>query len=271
MANRLDGKIALVTGAGSGMGKAIALDFLREGAKIMAVDMNESRLAELVEEAGAEGFGADVLATMKGNICSDEDCEASVKLCVETFGGMNVLSHNAGISDDFTLVEDICNEDWDRLLAVNLTGSMKVTRSALRYFKAEFDKDEDFQASIVMITSNAAFESATGGPAYSASKAGANALMKAIAFEYYRFGIRCNSICPGPILTNVTDTYPVYNKKGSDIHQASGYNSDAWKWTGGIIGFPEQISPLAVYLASDESVFMNGNSCVIDSGVCLSR
>ncbi len=271
MANRLEGKIAVVTGAGSGMGKAIALDFLREGAKIVGVDMNEARLAELTAEAADEGYGSDVLVTIKGNICNDEDCDAAVKLCVDTYGGMNVLSHNAGISDDFTLVEDIRNEDWDRLLAVNLTGSMKVTRSALRYFKAEFDKDEDFQASIVMITSNAAFESATGGPAYCASKAGANALMKAIAFEYYRYGIRCNSICPGPILTNITDSAPVFNAKGSAIHQASGYNADAWKWTGGMIGFPEQVSPLAVYLASDESIFMNGNSCIIDSGVCLSR
>lgn len=271
MANRMDGKIAWVTGAASGMGKAIALAFLREGAKVLATDLNEVRLAELVEEAKDEGFGEDVLATLRGNICSDEDCAAAVEKCVEIYGAMNVLSHNAGISDDFTLVEDIRNEDWDKLLAVNLTGSMKVTRAALRYFKAEWDKDEDYKASIVMITSNAAFESATGGPAYSASKAGANALMKAIAFEYYRYGIRCNSICPGPILTNITESAPVFNKKGAAIHQTSGYNSDAYKWTGGIIGFPEQIAPLAVYLASDESEFMNGNSSVIDSGVCLSR
>lgn len=271
MANRMNGKIAWVTGAASGMGKAIALSFLQEGAKVLATDMNETRLAELAEEAREEGFGEEVLLTLKGNVCSDEDCAAAVEKCVGVFGGMNVLSHNAGISDDFSLVEDIRNEDWDRLLAVNLTGSMKVARAALRHFKAEWDKDEDYKASMVMITSNAAFESATGGPAYCASKAGANALMKAIAFEYYRYGIRCNSICPGPILTNITDSAPVFNKKGSAIHQASGYNADAYKWTGGMIGFPEQIAPLAVYLASDESEFMNGNSCVIDSGVCLSR
>ena len=271
MANRMTGKIAWVTGAASGMGKAIALSFLREGAKVLATDMNEGRLAELVEEAASEGFDSAVLTTLRGNVCSDEDCAAAVEKCVELYGGMNVLSHNAGISDDFSLVEDIRNEAWDKLIAVNLTGSMKVTRAALRYFKAQWDADEDYKASIVMITSNAAFESATGGPAYSASKAGANALMKAIAFEYYRFGIRCNSICPGPVLTNITDSAPVFDKKGSAIHQATGYNADSYKWTGGVIGFPEQIAPLAVYLASDESEFMNGNSCVIDSGVCLSR
>ncbi|MBQ1390471.1 MAG: SDR family oxidoreductase [Firmicutes bacterium] len=272
MANRLNGKCALVTGAASGMGKAIALAYLREGAKIIATDMNEGRLQELVEEAADEGFGEDVLTTLVGNVTKDEDCEAAVNLCVEKYGVMNVLSHNAGIADDFSLVEDIKNEDWDRLIAVNLTGSMKVTRAALRYLAPKAQEEDEFEASIVMITSNAAFESVTGGPAYCASKAGANALMKAIAFEYKRYGIRCNSICPGPVLTNITDSAPVFNEKGSAIHQATGYNAHCYEWTGGIIGFPdEDIAPLAVYLASDESKFMNSSSIVIDSGVCLSR
>lgn len=266
MADRMTGKVAVVTGAGSGMGKAIAIAYLNEGAKIVATDMNTERLKELEEEVAELGLG-DNLKTITGNVCSDEDCEAAVQLCVDTFGTMNVLSHNAGISDDFTLVEDLTNEMWDRMIAVNLTGSMKITRAAIRYFVAN-----EIEASIVMITSNAAFESATGGPAYTASKAGANALMKSIAFEYKRVGIRCNSICPGPVLTNITDTYPVFNQKGSAVHQATGYNAHAWEWTGGEIGFPdEDIAPLAVYLGSDESKFMNGNSCVIDSGVCLSR
>ncbi|MBR2559495.1 MAG: SDR family oxidoreductase [Firmicutes bacterium] len=272
MANRLDGKVALVTGAASGMGKAIALAYLREGAKVVATDINEDRLAELVEEAADEGFGDDSIVTIKGNVTNDDDCKAAVDLCVEKYGYMNVVSHNAGIIDDFTLVEDIRNEDWDRLLAVNLTGSMKVTRAALQYLVPKAQEDDDFTASIVMVTSNAAFESVTGGPAYCASKAGANALMKAIAFEYMRYGIRCNSICPGPILTNITDSAPVFNEKGSAIHQATGYNAHCYEWTGGIIGFPdEDIAPLAVYLASDESKFMNSNSVIIDSGVCLSR
>ena len=190
-----------------------------------------------------------------------------VKLCVDKYGTMNVVSHNAGISDDMTLVDEIKNENWDKLIAVNLTGSMKVTRAALQWLVPN-----EVEASIVMITSNAAFESATGGPAYCASKAGANALMKSIAFEYKRNGIRCNSICPGPILTKITDSCPEFNPRGIEVHQATGYNADAYKWTGGEIGFPdEDIAPLAVYLASDESKFMNSNSCVIDSGVCLSR
>lgn len=265
MPRRMDGKVAIVTGAGSGMGKAIAFAFMEEGAKVLGADMNELRLNDLKKEAEEKGY-AEQIAVQKCNVCSDEDCESALKACIEAFGTCNVLSHNAGISDDFSMVTEIKNEDWDKVLAVNLTGSMKITRSVIPYFL-----ENEIEASIVMITSNAAFESATGGPAYCASKAGANALMKSIAFEYYRDGIRCNSICPGPILTNITDTYPVRSKEGEKVHCASGYNADSWKWTGGMIGMPEQIAPLAVYLASDESVFMNGNSCVIDSGVCLSR
>lgn len=265
MADRLDGKVAVVTGAASGMGKAIAEAFLQEGAKIVAMDLNEERLGELVEDVTDLGL-ADNLKTIRGDITNDDDCAAAVKLCVDTFGTMNVLSHNAGIIDDMTLVEDMTNEMWDRVLNVNLTGSMKIARAALQYFVPN-----EIEASMVMITSNGAFESATGGPAYCASKAGANALMKSIAFEYGRVGIRCNSICPGPVLTNITDSAPKFNPKGSAVHNQTGYNADAYKWTGGLIAMPEQIAPLAVYLASDESSFVNGASHVIDSGVCLSR
>ncbi len=265
MANRMDGKVAVVTGAASGMGKAIAEAFLQEGAKIVGMDLNEERLGDLVDDAKDLGL-ADNVKTIRGDITNDDDCAAAVKLCVETFGTMNVLSHNAGVIDDMSLVEDMTNEMWDRVLRINLTGSMKITRAALRYFVPN-----EIEASIVMITSNGAFESATGGPAYCASKAGANALMKSIAFEYGRVGIRCNSICPGPVLTNITDSAPKFNEKGNKIHNESGYNADAYKWTGGMIAMPEQIAPLAVYLASDESTFVNGASHIIDSGTCLSR
>lgn len=265
MANRLDGKVAVVTGAASGMGKAIAEAFLQEGAKVVGMDLNADRLAELDDDVKELGLSEN-LKTIRGDITNDDDCAAAVKLCVDTFGTMNVLSHNAGIIDDMTLVEDMPNDMWDRVLNVNLTGSMKIARAALQYFVPN-----EIEASMVMITSNGAFESATGGPAYCASKAGANALMKSIAFEYGRVGIRCNSICPGPVLTNITDSAPKFNPKGSVIHNQSGYNADAYKWTGGMIAMPEQIAPLAVYLASDESSFVNGASHVIDSGVCLSR
>ena len=267
MAGRLEGKCALVTGAASGMGKEIALAFLAEGAKVAAVDMNAARLEELAAEVEEKGF-ADSFVKTTGNITKDEDCAAAVKLCVDTFGTCNVLSHNAGVIDNFTPAERIKNEDWDKVVAVNLTGTMKVCRAALQYFVPN-----EVKASMVLITSNAAFESATGGPAYCASKAGANAFMKAVAYEYGVKGIRCNSICPGPIASNITGSAPqnTWDPEGIQMHHMRGYNAAQKAWTGYQVAFPNAIAPLAVYLASDESFFMNANSCVIDGGVCLSR
>lgn len=265
MGNRLQGKKAVVTGAASGMGRQIALDFLKEGAKVVAADIHTARLEELKEEAFSLGYSHE-LVIVKCDVTIDADCENAVQTCVKEFGECNVLSHNAGIMDDFTPVKDLDNDKWDRELAINLTGSMKIARAALRYFVPN-----EIAASLVMVTSNGAFQSSTGGPAYCASKAGANALMKSIAYEYGRNEIRCNSICPGPVLSNLTESAPNRNPEGVKLHSGSGYNAHAWEWTGGIIGMPEDISPLAIYLASDESKFVNGASILIDSGVCLSR
>lgn len=264
MANRLTGKCAVVTGAASGMGKAIALAYLKEGASIVAMDLNEARLKELEQEVAQLGLSGSY-RHISGNITVDEDCAAAIKLCADSFGTCNVLSHNAGISDDFTMVDSMQNGSWDRLLAVNLTGAMKMCRAALQYFLPN-----EVKGSIVMITSNGAFESATGGPAYCASKAGANALMKSIAFEYGRKGIRCNSICPGPIRTNITESAPVRNEEGALVHTRTGYNAHCREWTCKPLGAAEDIAPLSVYLASDEACFVNSASIIIDGGVCLS-
>lgn len=267
MADRLKGKAAVVTGAASGMGKEIAMAFLAEGARIVAMDMNQVRLETFAAEADEKGF-AGKFAVIQGNITKDEDCAAAVKLCVDTFGTCNVLSHNAGVIDNFTPAEKIKNEDWDRVIAINLTGTMKMCRAALSYFVPN-----EVKASIVLVTSNAAFESATGGPAYCASKAGANAFMKSVAYEYAVKGVRCNSICPGPIASNITESAPqnTWDPEGIQMHHMRGYNAAQKAWTGYLAVLPSAIAPLAVYLAGDESYFMNGNSCVIDGGVCLSR
>ena len=244
------------------MGKAIAIAYSKEGANVVAADFNEAGLEDLAKEVSELGLISQFKA-VKCNITNDDDCANAVKVCVDTFGTCNVLSSNAGIADDFSLVEDITNEQWDRLISVNLTGQMKMSRAALRYFVAN-----EIKASIVMITSNAAFESATGGPAYSAAKAGANALMKAIAFEYGRMGIRCNSICPGPVMTNIANSI-TRNEVGAAVHLATGYNAHCREWTCKPIGMADDIAPLSVYLASDESSFVNSASIIIDGGVCL--
>lgn len=263
MGSRLQNKSAVVTGAASGMGKAIALSYLQEGANVAAVDMDMEGLENLKKEVEEAGFSRQFVYG-KCNITSNEDCDNAIKLCVDTFGTCNVLSQNAGIADNFALVEELTDENWNRLISVNLTGAMKICRAAIKYFVAN-----DVKASIVMITSNAAFESATGGPAYCASKAGANALMKAIAFEYGRKGIRCNSICPGPVYTNIFKSQGTRSEAGSAVHHATGYNAHYNEWACKRVGMADDIAPLSVYLASDESSFVNSSSILIDGGVCL--
>ncbi|GHU66130.1 3-ketoacyl-ACP reductase [Clostridia bacterium] len=263
MANRLVGKSAVVTGAASGMGGAIAVAYLQEGANIIAADINEAGLEELSKKAAELGV-SEHFKSIKCNITEDEDCTNAIQACVDTFGTCNVLSSNAGIMDDFSMVEEIVNAKWDHVIHVNLTGQMKICRAALQYFVPN-----DIKASIVMITSNAAFESATGGPAYCASKAGANALMKAIAFEYARKGIRCNSICPGPVATNIGKSVSSRSEIGFPLHYTTGYNAHYTEWGIKTVGVPEDIAPLSVFLASDESNFVNSSSIIIDGGVCL--
>lgn len=264
MAERLLGKVAVITGAASGMGKAIAIDFVKEGAKILATDINEDGLKVLEKEVAELGL-SDQISIQKCDITSNKDCEDAIKTCVEIYGTMNVLSHNAGIADNWTLLEKLTDSQWDRQISVNLTGSMRIARAALKYFVPNA-----IQASIIMITSNAALESATGGVAYTASKAGANALMKSIAYEYGRKGIRCNAILPGPIMTNIHLSMGERDPEGVVVHHQTGYNAHCGEWMLPMrYGKPEDISPLAVYLASDESKFVQSASIVIDGGVCL--
>lgn len=277
MANRMAGKSAVVTGASSGMGKAIALAYLNEGANVVAAARNIEALSALEKEAKEAGFGEQI-RIVSCDVTKSEDCENAIRVCAESFGTCNVLSHNAGAADNFTPAAEMTDELWDRMISLNFTASMKITRAALQYFLKN-----NVSASIVMITSNAAFESATGGPAYCASKAGANALMKGIAFEYGREGIRCNAICPGPVLTNINKSMGEIHEGGAAIHRLTGYNAHAKEWMVKsaryalgddprlpAIGKPEEIAPLAVYLGSDESSFVNGASVIIDGGVCLS-
>lgn len=277
VAERMLGKSAVVTGASSGMGREIALSYLKEGANVVAAARNMEALGALEKEAEDLGL-KEHIRIVSCDVTRSEDCEKAIQLCADSFGICNVLSHNAGAADNFTPVDELTDELWEKMISVNLTASMKITRAALKYFLAN-----EISASIVMITSNAAFESATGGPAYCASKAGANALMKSIAFEYGREGIRCNAICPGPVLTNINKSMGEVNEKGNAIHRATGYNAHAKEWMVKssryalgdnpnlpAIGLPREIAPLAVYLGSDESSFVNGASIIIDGGVCLS-
>ncbi|MGI1659019.1 MAG: SDR family NAD(P)-dependent oxidoreductase [Desulfitobacterium sp.] len=275
MADRLKGKIAIITGAGAGMGKATTLEYLRENCKVLAMDNKGDRLTSLQKEAGEMGSAAN-LVTFIGNVTSNEDCAHAVEATVKAFGSLNVLAHFAGCMDYFATAEEVTDEDWDYVLAVNLTGTMKISRACLKYFLPN-----QIRASMILVTSNGAVEGCTAGVAYIASKGGSESLAQCMAFEYGRNGIRVNTIQPGPFMTAISAD-PAWGakamaNKGAAIHRGSGYNKSSRDWILAgewvteryVAADPKHIAGGAVYLASDESAFMNAGTLKIDGGICL--
>lgn len=266
MSQRLTGKNAVITGASTGMGKAIALAYLQEGANVVAVARRKERLESLSQEAQDLGLG-EKLVILAGDISKTEDCDAAFALCDKTFGTCNVLVQNAGIMDNFARVGDIDDDVWEKVMSVNLTGVMKILRSGIRYFLSKGTK-----ASVVVTTSDAVAQQCTGGSAYAASKCGASGLVGAAAFAYSHLGIRFNQICPGAVMTNIAESmrsYPNFDKEGYIACSTRGYSAHKKEWVTKEMGMPEDIAPVAVFLGSDESDFINNQRIMVNGGLNL--
>lgn len=263
MADRLIGKYAVVTGAASGLGKAVALAYLKEGAKVMGADINEARLKEVEAEFAGLGYG-DSFKWAVCNVTKSEDCDNAVKACADAFGTCNLISNNAGVVCNMAPVHKISDEMWDRVVGINMTGTMKICRAALNYFL-----DNEVKGAIVLTTSDAIVQAATGGPTYVASKNGAQGLVKAIAFEYGRKGIRINSFGPGAFRSNITESVDGWDKDGSDIHRTTGYNVHKGEWAYKMGCSPESLANVAVFLGSDESSDLQGTFVLANAGISL--
>lgn len=266
MSERLIGKNAVITGASSGMGKAITLAYLKEGANVVAVARRKNRLDSLTEEVKAIGLEKQ-LVIMSGDVSQSDDCKAAFDLCDSSFGVCNVLVQNAGIMDNFARVADIDDDVWEKVISVNMTGVMRILRAGIRYFL-----DKETKASVIVTTSDAVAQQCTGGSAYAASKCGANGLVGAAAFAYSHLGIRFNQICPGAVMTNIAESmrsYPNFDKEGYLSCSTRGYNAHKKEWVTKEIGVPEDIAPIAVFLGSDESDFVNNQKIMVNGGLNL--
>lgn len=248
---RLKDKVAIVTGAASGMGKAIAEGYAREGAKVVVSDVNLEGAEAVVE--GIKAAGGEAIA-VRTDVTSAEDLE---KLFAETknaFGKLDILVNNAGIMDGMEPVGEISDERWDRVFAVNTRAVMQAMRMAVDIFL------EQGYGNIINNISIGGLYGARAGAAYTASKHAVVGLTKNTAFMYADNNIRCNGIAPGGVNTNIGSTMTNMSEFGAK-RQALGMSINPR------MGEPEEIANVAIFLGSDESSFVNGQVIAADSGM----
>ena len=247
---KLQNKVAVVTGAGSGMGKAITILFAKEGAKVIAADMNHETLNKVVAEITANG---GTTKPVIANVTKEQDIQNMIDAAVNTFGSLDILVNNAGIMDNFVPVADVTDELWEKVFAVNVTGPMRATRKALPIFIKKGS------GVIINIASAGGLLGSRAGVSYTASKHAVIGLTKNVGFQYAKLGIRCNAIAPGAVNTNIGKT--IYNPSQFGMERAlAGMNLNPR------VGEPEEIARVALFLACDDSSFINGTVITADSG-----
>ncbi|WP_068619885.1 SDR family oxidoreductase [Paenibacillus tuaregi] len=247
---RLQNQVAVVTGAASGMGKAIALLYAQEGAKVIVSDINSDAANGVVEEIKAKG-GEAIAVT--ANVAKEEDIQNLIDTAVEQFGTVDILVNNAGIMDNFEAAGDIRDDVWERVFAVNTTSVMRATRKVLPIFL------EKQKGVIVNVASAGGLYGARAGAAYTASKHAVVGFTKNTGYMYAKQGIRCNAIAPGGVETNIGASMTNINEFGMSRTQVGlGLNPR--------IGKSEEIAQVALFLASDESSFVNGTVITADAG-----
>ena len=249
---RLQGKIAVITGAGSGMGLAIATRFAAEGAAIIAGDWNVARLDQAV--ASIRHTGGTILGT-QGNIADQPAAESLVDLAISTHGRIDVLINNAGVMDYMQGVGELSEEVWRRVIGINLEGPLFTMRRAVPHMVRQGG------GSIINVASTAGIEGGAAGAAYTASKHALVGLTRNTAWMYAKQGVRCNAICPGGTRTHISDTMPQER-----LDPAGGARAGAYAALMPAMLEPEDIAALALFLASDESRYINGAIIPADAG-----
>ena len=247
---RLQDKVAVVTGAGSGMGKAIATLYAQEGAKVVVSDINEASAQAVAEKIKANGGEATFVVA---NVAKEEDIQNLIDTTVNTYGTVDILVNNAGIMDSMEPAGDIVDDKWERIFAINTTSVMRATRKVLPIFL------EKQKGVIVNIASAGGLHGARAGAAYTASKHAVVGFTKNTGFMYAQQGIRCNAIAPGGVETNIASTMTNINHFGASRQQLGmAINPRAGK--------SEEIAQVALFLGSDESSFVNGTVVTADAG-----
>jgi NAD(P)-dependent dehydrogenase (short-subunit alcohol dehydrogenase family) len=249
MAGRVDGKIALVTGAGSGIGRATALTFAREGAKVVVADIIAEGGEETVQLIKTAGGTATFVTT---DVAQAAQVEALVKQAVSTYGRLDCAFNNAGIEGVIQPTVEYGEADWDRVLAINLKGVWLCMKYEIQQMLTQGS------GAIVNTASIAGLVGLGGFSAYVASKHGVAGLTKTAALEYAKAGIRVNAVCPGGIRT------PMF-ERGLRLNPGLAEQTAAMEPIGRM-GAPEEIGEAVVWLCSDAASFVTGLPMAVDGG-----
>jgi 3-oxoacyl-[acyl-carrier protein] reductase len=246
--NRLEGRIALITGAASGIGRAQALLFAREGAAVVAADLNGDGAEQVVSEIQAAG-GTGLAVKM--DVSDEQSVRAAVETAAARFGRIDILSNTAGTFDNYQQTLDTPRELWDKVIAVNLTSLYLVTNAVLPIMLANGG------GKVVSIASGAGLMGGGGGAAYTSTKHAVIGYTRQLAAGYGKQGIRANAIAPGLIDTPMV----------ADVSHTE--ETTAWlaNQPGGRLGRPEDIANAALFLVSDESDYIHAVTLPVDGGL----
>lgn len=249
---RLEGKVAVITGAGSGMGRAMANLFAAEGAKIVAAEWNQTTLEEVVAEVKAAG---GEIVGVQGNVALNADCEKIIDEAVAAFGKVDVLCNNAGVMDVNQGAAETDDAMWERVIGINTNGPFYLTRKVVPVMKT------NGAGSIINTASVAGVGGGAAGCAYTVSKHGVIGLTKNTAFRYGQEGVRCNAIVAGAVETNIMQSVDPTKMDMAGVGRSQ-------TWYAAIPGQLKatDIANLALFLASDESKMINGACIPADAG-----
>ena len=250
MQGLVEGKVALVTGAGAGIGRAAAILFAEEGSRVVVSDVdgiNGVETVRMITDAGGEAL------FVRADVSNQEDIERLVNETVKKYAALDCAFNNAGIHKEFISTVDFTAEDWDEMIDVNLKSVWLCMKYEIRQMLKQG------KGAIVNTSSAAGLVGAPSNPAYPASKHGVVGLTKCTALEFARKGIRINCVCPGPTRTGMNEALAA---SSPEIVKAMDQ-----KVPMGRIGESEEVAAAAIFLASDEASYITGHSLPVDGGI----
>jgi NAD(P)-dependent dehydrogenase (short-subunit alcohol dehydrogenase family) len=256
---KLEGKVALVTGGGSGIGAAAAKLFAAEGARVGVLGRTEEKLDKVVEEIRQAGGTAEAV---EGDVSDYRDMERAVGELVERWGRLDVVFANAGINGVWAPIDELASEEWDKTIAINLSGTFYTIKAAVPNLKE--------RGGSIIVTSSVngtRMFSNSGASAYATTKAGQLALTQMLALELAKHRIRVNVICPGAIKTEIEKS--TEKRDLDEAREPVEYPEGKIPLTDGQPGSAEQVARLVLFLASDDSSHITGTPVWIDGGQSL--